>query len=379
MATRIFSDLAPFDEVLAASKMMRRLTRTTIAKLMDEGLKNTCTNFNMTFLEAQILRVICPSADSRASINYRGQRNKGSMQMNYHRLFLLRQHGPEESNTVFYVMMSRDQNGEMFNRNIAFRDNGVISIGSYIRILAPMPIVSLMNNVTPMIVSNFPIVALKPPLYLEPIAASEAIQGDNSYAFINSNAHLHVNSTAPFQTNCSGLLCDKQRLREIRGGCGCFHMISNRSNIAFLHHIRIVGDLGLDITIENFSSTKFSLLFLSERLPPSIRISALTMSDAFFDMMESVEKCIEIINNDGGFTIVGWYRRGFINDRSLDNEAENRIHNQNNNNDLQIGSSNMMFHVVEITPSNKDFLNTSTRRGATLQQEKFDVSKFGQI
>ena len=166
MATRIFSDLAPFDEALAASKMMRRLMRTSIARLMDEGLKTTCTNFNMTFLEAQILRVICPSPDSRASVNYRGQRNRGSMQMNYHRLFLLRQHGPEDSNTVFYVMMSREQNGEMFNRNISFRDNGIISIGSYIRILAPMLIISLMNNVTPMVVSNFPIVALKPPLFL---------------------------------------------------------------------------------------------------------------------------------------------------------------------------------------------------------------------
>ena len=358
---------------------MQRLKRTQIATLMKEGIGQTCTNFNMTFLEAQVLRVICPGNDSRAAI-FNRQRNR-SMTMNYSRLFLMRQHGPDESSTMFYVMMSRDQNNNMFNRNIAFRDNGVISIGSYIRILAPMPIISLMNNVTPMVISNFPIVAVKPPLLLESIAASEAVQDENCYAFINTNANLHINSTAPTQTNCSGLLCDKQRLREIRGGCGCFHMINNRSNIAFLHHIRIIGNLGLDITIDNFSSTKFSLLFLTERLPPSVRISALTMSDAFFDMMDCMKDCIDLINADGGFTIVGWYRQGLINDRSLeDNNGQgNDFRNQGQNESLQVGCSNLVHHVVEITPNNKDYLDTSTGRGASLQAKKFDVSNFGQV
>ena len=258
--------LNPIDNTLLNSRLMCRLSRTSIANLMDEGVKNVNSNFCLKFIEAQMIRIISPQNNSEASI-FNQLRNQGST-TNYTRILMFRQHGTDGSQD-FYMMIARSLNTDLFNRNIEYRDNGVLTIGSYVRILAPMPITSLMNNETPMVESNFPVVALCPPEVLDPIPLNMEIQADSSLAFVVNNANLVVRSSAPTQTNCSGLFCDKQRLRDIRGGCGCFHMITNRSNLAFLHNIRLVDANGSDITVNNFSSTKFSLLYLSQRLSPS--------------------------------------------------------------------------------------------------------------
>ena len=34
-------------------------------------------------------------------------------------------------------------------------------------------------------------------------------------------------------------------------------------------------------------------------------------------MFTAMEECVDLINNNRGFTVVGWYKRGVINDKSL--------------------------------------------------------------
>ena len=372
--------LYPIDNALLDSRLMSRLVRTTIANLMDEGINNANSNFSLKFIEAQFLRIISPQGDSQASI-YNRLRNRGST-TNYTRILMFRQHGID-GNQVFYMMIARALNTDLFNRNIEFRDNGILTIGSYVRILAPMPITTLMNNETPMVESNFPVVALSPPETIDPIPLSMEIQADSSLAFVVNNADLVVRSSAPTQTNCSGLFCDKQRLRDIRGGCGCFHMISNRSNLAFIHNIRLVDGIGTDITVNNFSSTKFSLLYLSQRLSPSIKISALNMTDEYFDLLDSIDEVVSYINSNGGFTVVGWYRRGIINDRTLVDRNANanngRNNNANTNDDLQVGAGEVNYHVVDLYPTDRALLDKTTELGGQLHEKKFDVAKFGQV
>ena len=62
-------------------------------------------------------------------------------------------------------------------------------------ILAPMLIVWLIKTAIPMVISNFPIVAVKPPLLIESIAASETVQ-DEKISLFNTIADIHVYSTA---------------------------------------------------------------------------------------------------------------------------------------------------------------------------------------
>ena len=49
--------------------------------------------------------------------------------------------------------------------------------------------------------------------------------------------------------------------------------------------------------------------------------------------MDHIEQVVDFVNDNGGFTITGWYKRGIIHDGLL---VTNKKNSQNNNNDEDI-------------------------------------------
>jgi hypothetical protein len=43
----------------------------------------------------------------------------------------------------------------------------------------------------------------------------------------------------------------------------------------------------------------------------------LELSEQYYELEDKIDNAIDLINNNGGFTIVGWHKRGIINDRSV--------------------------------------------------------------
>ena len=82
--------------------------------------------------------------------------NRDSSSANYSRLFLCKVFSQEENSRLFYIMESRNNNNQLWNRNRQLQDDGTVTIGCIFRILAPMvlpmkaPIlgtkISAMNN-----------------------------------------------------------------------------------------------------------------------------------------------------------------------------------------------------------------------------------------
>ena len=62
--------------------------------------------------------------------------------------------------------------------------------------------------------------------------------------------------------------------------------------------------------------------------------------------MESIKECISYVNINGGFTIVGWYKRGVINNKTLVAGAGNTSHHKNDDN-VQIGGSPLYIELNE--------------------------------
>eukprot|EP00957_Ditylum_brightwellii_P061713 4682863-Ditylum_brightwellii.AAC.1 len=92
-----------------------------------------------------------------------------------------------------------------------------------------------------------------------------SINSNKAKAFVGSNIMLQVHSTIPEETKCSGLFCNKQHLHEILSqghGCGCYHMLGRRSNIAVDHLIQIKS-IDMNIVMERFSSMTFSSYYLT--------------------------------------------------------------------------------------------------------------------
>ena len=50
----------------------------------------------------------------------------------------------------------------------------------------------------------------------------------------------------------------------------------------------------------DFSFTKFSSYYLTHRLPSTVTVSALTMTQEYFDIEEAIEDVIGFVNENGG-------------------------------------------------------------------------------
>lgn len=376
--------LIPYDTALIGTSIMTRLREVSILHLMGEEILNQ--NRDLFYLDAQIIRVIAPNNANNSMFIYGSRNTRGartSTQVNYSRLFLLRVHSVDResgNNQLFYMMESRGTNNCLWDRNVEFRDNGTISVGSIIRIIAPRPIQSKMNGDIPMVQTSCPVIAMRLPLSFPDVRVNKGIKGNKSMAFIYNGVQIAVRKTEPVTTTCSGLFCDKQRVHDWvdARGCGCYHMIQQRSNMVFNHSISVmIEPPEKTIEMENFSSTAFSKLYLTSNIPVTAQKSAFDHTDPYFDLLDNIQDVVDYINSHGGFTVVGWYKRGIINDKTLVNgNAVNGTSNNNNNGgeDGQVDNGEINYHVISLTPNNRSLLSPTSILGIELKTLKFNVS-----
>ena len=181
-------------------------------------------------------------------------------------------------------------------------------------LLAPLPIENNMSGDIPLVKTQLPIIIMKPPSSIPHVSINSTIQGNNALTFVYNGAILDINRTTPVQTTCGGYMCDRQRVSDWNGmrGCGCFDMSNFRSNLALEHSVNFDSPNG-SICHSDFSSTKFTLMYMTDFLPGSVKVSALRMSSnssAFFEIEDCIDSVVDFVNEEGGWTLVGWYKRG---------------------------------------------------------------------
>eukprot|EP00957_Ditylum_brightwellii_P020388 1537734-Ditylum_brightwellii.AAC.1 len=136
-------------------------------------------------------------------------------------------------------------------------------------------------------------------------------------------------------------------------------------------------------SVSDSSSLKFLQLYLSGDIPGSYMLYMLQLTDAAINMNSTLEECVELIIENGGFSVVDWYKRDIINDQSLiaarkiANNGINQNSNNNNssNEELQVDAGEILYHSVQIFPSNCDFLDSDTTLGQQLNAMKFDAAE----
>eukprot|EP00957_Ditylum_brightwellii_P047517 3608547-Ditylum_brightwellii.AAC.1 len=63
------------------------------------------------------------------------------------------------------------------------------------------------------------------------------------------------------------------------------------------------------------------------------------MTDRYFELLDHINQVVQFINQNGGWTVVGWYKRGVINNRGLvssSGTASENINNNNNGEDIRV-------------------------------------------
>ena len=336
------------------------------------------------FVDLQLLRIITGNKEHVASVYNKKIRSRVS-ERHFRRLYLFRVVSNPNNNTehsaLVYVMEYRTQNVSFWIDNATNRDNGNVSIGSFVRLMCPKPIESYMRNDIPLIESGYPFILLKTPSRFPTVSINEIIGPNISRPFVSNTVSLSIDMVYPQSTQCSGLLCDRQRVNDWNSthiGCGCYGMLSNASNVALIHSISAATRTNTNLFMDNFSSLRFQQLYMQTVIPLGIKHYRFRIGGDLMDrLLDAIDECIQFINMNGGLTIVGWYKRGVINDRSMIIQASNNntFNGQaKQDDDAQVNAGDVNYHIVQIIPTNHDFLDNSTNLGTQLFQKKLNFS-----
>ena len=98
------------------------------------------------------------------------------------------------------------------------------------------------------------------------------------------------------------------------------------------------------------------------------------MNTAAMHLYNAIENCVNLINENGAFTIIGWYKRGSINDKGLTNSGNKNTNSNtyNNESEVKVDAGDINTHIVNIIPTNREFIDNTTALGSQLHNMKFD-------
>ena len=374
--------LQPLEDNLRVSTMVRVQREVSITALGGEEIFTM--NLNRNYLDVQLIRIITSKKEQKAHLYSRsiGRNRTTARETHFSRIFQCRIYSSTNFNdhgTIIYLMEAKNSNKALFDRNLELRDNGTITIGSFVRIIAPQPIEDYMNGDIPLLKTSASLIVLLRPRLMPTVTINYEVSTDQSMAFCLNNRILHLNQTSVIATTCNGLMCDKGNINEWNNikGCGCVGMNPNISNLAFVHSIwiedqtNVMQNITRKVTHSEFSSTKFSRCYLSGRIPATVRKTTLNpTSDVFWALEDCITNVINFVNENDGWTVVGWYKRGSMKDCSLIEASNN---NNSNEEDTTVASGKLNMHIIELLPTNHLMMNSTTELGRNLDALKFDV------
>ena len=72
----------------------------------------------------------------------------------------------------------------------------------------------------------------------------------------------------------------------------------------------------------------------------------------YFNIVEAIQNVVSYINRNRGFSAIGWYKHGTINDQVLLENNNNTNFNKNSNADNEVNASEINYHIVQLIPTN---------------------------
>ena len=240
----------------------------------------------------------------------------------YKQLFLLRIICTDESTPhMVYILEDDINHSNLWNHFVIICDNGGITIGTVLRLFGPKLYEDIMPDGVPSIVTRFPVAIMKQPMAILEVHISYAIQGGSSMEFCLNACNLTSISITAEESGCAGLFCDKKRVLEVRrynDGCCCYSFDSRQTNMVVDHALNSAHhSLPEKIYASNYSSVQFLLLYQSLVFSSQVRQTSLDLTYIYFKLEDAATGAIGLINENGGFTVTGWYKRGIVTDCTI--------------------------------------------------------------
>ena len=348
--------------------------------LLSEGLeyvlenKPTGMKLNKTFLAGILLRIITPSKElSQANVmrRYKPQSTTTNTSTIYRSIYLflnVSENHDSDQNSLFYMIMNSTTNTHLFERNTNFRDNGTISIGTLLMIVNPDPVENFMNGI-PILSTKERAVVLNSRTFTQ-VPLSNNIEGNESRGFIYNNAEITLEKTSFIETKCSGLFCDRQRIDEVKVCCmcGCFSTKALINCLIAQWIMSFNTSDGKRRVVKDLSSLKAFQMFTKGKMSIHVRASMLSSGSKYYDAItDCMDDIADYVNENGGWTIIGWGKKGLITDATLlgvTTETKGREETR------KVVADEVTTHVVQFYPTNRALLESNE-----LIEKKFDLSQ----
>ena len=98
--------------------------------------------------------------------------------------------------------------------------------------------------------------------------------------------------------------------------------------------------------MNEFSSRQFLSFCTIDKIPVDVRASQLQATNVAYNLEDSIIRVTNYFNENGGWTVIDWCKKGIINDQSLVGMTED-------GEQAQVDSGNLNFHIDSLILTNR--------------------------
>ena len=156
-------------------------------------------------------------------------------------------------------------------------------------------------------------------------------------------------------------MCDKMGLYKegrVSRTCVCFAMSNGRTFLPGLAlNLAVVERTGNTFESFDFSSQFFLETFIfKSKFPLGTRESTLSQWEMDEAIMDGVDNVFHSVNQEGGWTIIGWTKMGLVKDEAAPEGPKGAFNGQNEEAKIEAGTLN--YHITSLLPSTPQAINT---------------------
>ena len=195
-------------------------------------------------------------------------------------------------------------------------------------------------------------------------------EGKDVNGFILLGCSLTIRSFQVLDSPCGGNLCDHQSLMNgdiMSNRCCCIQMMNRIGSVIILFDIEVRTKEGATFNTRMTSKWFAKNFILSDNLPPGTRAYLFEDYEVEDRLFSAARDVFTYINSIGGFMVVGWAKRGEVEDQGVDQPNNGLPHNAPR---VMVQSGNLNHHISKLEPTNPEAINLITLDGF-----KFDVNE----
>ena len=194
-------------------------------------------------------------------------------------------------------------------------------------------------------------------------------EGRDVNGFVLPNCTLAIRSFQVLDSPCGRNLCDHQSLMNgdiMSNRCCCIQMMNRIGSVIILFDIEVTTNDGSSFSVRMSSKWFAKKFILSNDLPSGTRAYLFEDYQVEERLFTAAANVFTYINSLGGFMVVGWAKRGEVEDQGVDQPNNGLPHNAPR---VMVQSGNLNHHISKLEPTNPDAINL-----ITLDGYKFDVN-----